>query len=415
MSTSGWSSTRSFTTKASYIPSSEEAILSASDKAASNYFGASVAISADGTRVIVGSPYATVGAYGAAGKAYVFIRSGSSWSQEAIITAGDPQSNDRFGTSVAIASDGSRAIISAPYKNNTYTSVGQVYVYTRSGSTWNTEAYFVAADRAAQDRLGIDIDCDDACSRIIAGTYAATSGGITGAGKAYIFTRSGTSWYQEAMIYPTDRESYGYFGFKVSIAGDGTRCICGHLYGNVGGLTDAGKAVIFSRSGSSWTQEAILSASDAANNGRFGSDVSIGSTGTRVAIGAYTMGAGGRAYIFVRSGTTWTQETPIVYASTQSADEYGGYISISRDGTKIVVGAPMANPGGINNAGAAYLWSRSGTSWSHTATLSASNKLADDSFGSSVEIDETGSRIVIGSPNADPGSFGNAGAAYIFS
>jgi hypothetical protein len=193
MSTSNWSNSNSLSTKASFIPSTEEAILTASDKAANNYFGQSIAVSADNTRVVIGASAATAGAYGVAGAAYVFIYSGGSWSQEAKLIASLNGTGNNFGYSVAINSDGSRIISGVPYYDLVGADSGRCFIFIRSGSTWSQEAILTASDTAAQDNFGWSVSINTDGSRVIVGSPYADPAAIADAGKAYIFTRSGTT------------------------------------------------------------------------------------------------------------------------------------------------------------------------------------------------------------------------------
>jgi hypothetical protein len=421
MGYSNWSSTVMFSTKASYIPNTEEGILVASDKAAGDQFGYSVSINSDGSRVVIGAVYADPGGTTSAGKAYIFARSGNSWSEEAILVASDKAVDEYFGYSVSINSDGSRVVIGAAYADpGGTTSAGKAYIFARSGNSWSQEAILVASDKADSDQFGYSVSINSDGSRVVIGAAFADPGGTADAGKAYIFARSGNSWSEEAILVASYKATSDYFGWSVSINSDGSRVVIGAAYADPGGITSAGKAYIFARSGNSWSEEAILVASDKANSDYFGYSVSINSDGSRVVIGAAYADPGattsaGKAYIFARSGNSWSEEA-ILVASDKAVDDYFGYsVSINSDGSRVVIGARLADPGGTANAGKAYIFARSGNSWSEEAILVASDKAVDDYFGYSVSINSDGSRVVIGAHYADPGGTTNAGKAYILS
>jgi hypothetical protein len=290
--------------------------LVANDKAASDQFGWSVAMSSDGSRVIVGALYANYadpGGTSDAGAAYVFIRSGTTWTQESKLTASDKAANDYFGSSVSISSDGSRVIVGAPLASpGGTTNAGAAYIYTRSGTTWTQESKLTASDKAAGDQFGdkASVSMSSDGSRVIIGAYYASVGGTSNAGAAYVYTRSGTTWTQESKLTASDKAANDSFGYSVSMSSDGSRVIVGARYADPGGTTDAGAAYVFIRSGTTWTQESKLTASDKAANDYFGSSVSISSDGSRVIVGALYADPGGTsnagaAYVCGYSGGTW--------------------------------------------------------------------------------------------------------------
>ena len=123
----------------------------------------------------------------------------------------------------------------------------------------------------------------------------------------------------------------------------------------------------------------------------------------------------GKAYIFSRSGTSWTEEAILTASDKAASDQFGYSVSISSDGSRVVIGAHSADSNSIENAGKAYIFMRSGIVWTEEAILTASDAVTDDQFGCSVCISSDGSRVVIGALSADPNSLINAGKAYIFS
>ena len=184
-----WSETISFTTKLSFIPSTETAILTASDKAAYDQFGTSISISSDGSRVAIGVPSADPNTLSSAGKAYIFSRSGTSWTEEAILTASDKAAGDNFGISVSISSDGSRVAIGAQTADpNTLSNAGKAYIFSRSGTSWTEEAILTASDKAASDYFGQSVSISSDGSRVAIAAQTADPSLITNAGKAYIFS-----------------------------------------------------------------------------------------------------------------------------------------------------------------------------------------------------------------------------------
>jgi hypothetical protein len=190
----------------------------------------------------------------------------------------------------------------------------------------------------------------------IVGAMFEDTGGSS-AGAAYIFTRSGTTWTQQAKIQASDKATNDLFGYSVSISGDGNTAIAGALFEEYGG-----SAYIFTRSGTTWTQQAKIQASDKQASDFFGHSVAISSNGNTALVGAYNDHTGsdrtGSAYIFTRSGTTWTQQARIQASDKQASDNFGWSVAISDDGNTTIAGAYNEDTGGTDT-GAAYIFEKS--------------------------------------------------------
>ena len=276
---------------------------------------------------------------------------------------------------------------------------------TTHAQTWTQQAKLVASDGAADDFLGrfSSIDGDYA---IVGAQYEDTKG--LNAGAAYIFVRSGTSWTQQAKLVASDGAASDNFGWSVSISGD--YAIVGAQYEDDKG-SNAGAAYVFVRSGTTWTQQAKLTASDGAANDYFGYSVAI--SGDYAIVGAYLEDDkgvnAGAAYVFVRSGTTWTQQAKLLASDGETGDVFGQSVSIS--GVTALIGASGDDDKG-SSAGAAYVFVRSGTAWTQQAKLTASDGAASDKLAySSVSI--SGDYAVAGAYGEDDKG-GDAGAAYVF-
>ena len=409
---SNYSAIRSFTTKASYIPDTQQAILTASNKASEDKLGETIAIDGTGTRVTAGAPQAGRDGYGAGGRAYIFVRSGSTWTQEVVISKIDSEGL-RFGDSVAITADGSRVAIGDPMAgpNNSGNS-GKIYIYSRVGSAWSLEATLFAADRAAADFLGTAISMDETGTRLIAGAPGGDAGGNNSCGKIYCFVRSGTTWTQEAMVYPSGAVANFGLGTSCAVSKDGTRFVVGGRYDSYNNLTQ-GILYVYLRSGSTWSQEAIIAPADIAMNDYFGMFVDIDSSGTRIVASSYAsnhggLTASGKAYVYTRSGTSWTQEAVLLATGRAQYDYFGSDVSISADGQTIAIGAH-----GSGTIGKAYVFTRSGGSWTQSAALTTSS--STDKFGFAVAMSSDVSKLAISAMMADPAGVVDAGSLYIYS
>ena len=366
----------------------EQAKLTALDGEADDWFGCSISI--DGDYAIVGSCYDD----SEKGSAYIFKRNGTTWSQESKLTAFGGKESDQFGCSVSI--DGDYAIVGAYGKNNW---TGAAYVFKRNDANWPEMAKLTASDGSGGDFFGYSVSIDG--PRVIVGAYGDDEVGRIDSGSAYIFTRGCCGWNEAAKLNPSDGALGDYFGYSVSIYG--IRVIVGAFHDDDMG-TDSGSAYIFNRTGATWVEEQKLNASDGETEDEFGVSVSINENYTIV--GAYgDDGYTGSAYIFNRTGTTWAEEQKLNASDAATGDEFGVSVSINENYT--IVGAY----GDDGYTGSAYIFNRTGTTWSQDAKLTASDGEKLDAFGCTVSIN--GNYAVVGAFHDDDLG-NNSGSAYVF-
>jgi hypothetical protein len=340
------------------------------------------------------------------GAAYVFVRSGTTWTQQAYLKASNTESSDHFGHNVVISGD--TIAVAASNERSTATGIngtqsnnscvdtcGAVYVFVRSGTTWTQQAYVKASNTAQGDLFGVGLGIDGDTMVVGANYEDSSATGVNGnqtsntasaSGAAYVFVRVGTVWSQQAYLKASNTGADDRFGVKVAISGDTIVAV------------------------------AYLEDSNA-----------VGINGNQADNSATDSGA---AYVFVRSGTTWSQQAYIKASNTGAGD------SLSRaaiSGDTLVLGARYedSNAVGINgsqsnnsatDSGAVYLLTRSGTTWSQQAYIKASNTNAGDFFGL---VAVSGATIAIGAYNEDSNATGvngnqsdnsatDSGAVYVF-
>lgn len=225
--------------------------------------------------------------------------------------------------------------------------------------------------------------------------------GGTDSGSAYIFVRSGgTTWTQQQKLVASDGAAGDSFGQSVSI--DGDYAIVGATRNDDAG-SNSGSAYVFIRSGTTWTEQQKLVASDAAAEDSFGR-VSI--SGDYVAVSARGDNNNtGSVYVFIRSGTMWTEQQKLIASDAATSDDFGNSVSIIGD--YIVVGSPLNDDAG-STSGSSYIFRRFGTMWTEIQKLVASDAAISDHFGESVSI--SAGNVIVG---ANQQSVGN-GSAYIF-
>ena len=360
--------------------------LTASDGIEFDHFGQSVAISGD--TAVVGAIENLTGT----GAAYVFIRTGTTWSQQQKLTASDGAFSDFFGVSVAI--DNNTIVVGADEKNNR----GAAYVFVRSGTVWSQQQELTASDIALNDSFGISVGIS--ANTIVIGALSHTVGSNINQGAAYVFVRSGTVWSQQQRLTASDGAQGDFFGGSVAISGNSV------VAGAYGALSHRGATYVFVRSGTVWSQQQKLLASQGQPDDQFGISVAIDVDTVVIGANGDDINANtnqGAAFVFVRSGTVWSEQQRLLSLDGAAGDQLGFSVAISGD--KAVVGTENADV----FQGAAYVFSRSGTVWSQEQKLSASDGFE---FGNSVAID--GHYLIVGDSQGDIGTNHEQGFAYIF-
>lgn len=377
--------------------------LNASDAASRDVFGQSISIS--GQSILIGAPGDNHNG-GNSGSAYLFDNGGSAWVEGARLNAADSVTADSFGLSVGLSGD--LAVIGArgdDHVNQSGNDEGSAYVFLRTGTSWAEEAKLVALSPAPGDYFGQSVSISN--DTIAVGAPHADNIGAD-AGAVYVFVRSGTSWSQEAVLTASDGADKDLFGFSVWI--DGDTLLVGAARDDDGG-SNSGSAYVFVRTGTSWNQEAKLVATDAAAKDAFGRSVTC--SGDTAVIGAHADDdAGlnsGSAYVYTRSGSIWTESAKLLPSDGQARAAFGWAVSIEAD--TIVVGAQGKSDAGTSS-GAAYVFVGGGTSWSQSLKLVPSESVSADFFGSSVAL--SGGRVVVGAAWDDDAGR-NSGSAHIFS
>jgi hypothetical protein len=325
------------------------------------------------------------------------------------LTASDSAANAGFGSRIAI--DGNTLVVGAPSANS---AQGEVYVFTKSNTGWTQSAILTApaADAAAKSYFGSSVAISG--STIVAGARGITIGLNGNQGAAYVFTDSGSSWTEAARLTASDGAQGDRFGQAVGIRG--STIAVGAPYQNVA----TGAVYVFSGSGSSWTQEAKLLATDGSVTSYFGNQLSV--SGSAVAVASLDAGPNGEgaAYLFTSSGSGWSQAAEFNPPSAAgSGSEFGVAVAVS--GNTVLVGAPGATVGDNRGQGVVYAYTQSGSAWPQTGTLTAldgqsygagADGTQTAGFGDAVALD--GSTAAVGEPNATVDTIVTQGAAYTF-
>jgi hypothetical protein len=423
-----------------------------------NYaFAAAVAIS--GTRIAVGSPGAYAAAGGQTGKAILFEPNTGTWHIVANLDHGNAQANEAIGRGSALsgttllagapdavgsnpaaagaayvfeklagvwtqqvklaptspqtqgfgtsmALQGDTAAVGAPYDNTD----GAAYVYTRASGDWPLQQKLTGA--GASEYFGQAVMLDG--NTLAAGAPVDITGSRPGAppGAVYLFSRSGTTWSPQAVVQPSDGSADDEFGFAVGLSGGAL--LVGSPRADVGIETDAGAAYVFVYNGTSWVPQAKLLAPSIASSAGFG--VSVALRGDTAVVGAGKedprSSPRGAAYVYRRTGNTWAwQATLAPVIAGPIPGSYGNMVALSDSGNTLLVGAPFALGANGTTQGAAYVFLNDGTSWQPASVLGASSQTLPypgATFGISAGF--SGDDAVIGSPTD-----GASGAVYVTS
>ncbi len=377
-------------------------------------FGYSVALSSDGNTALIGGPGLAI-----AGEAWVFTRSGSTWTQQTTLTPSDSTGNGSFGWTVALSSNGNTALIGGPGDNS---NKGAAWVFTRSGSTWTQQGSKITpSDETGNGQFGSSAALSSDGNTALIGGYGDNSTN----GAAWVFTRSGSTWTQQgSKITPSDESGSGAFGTSAALSSDGTTAL-------IGGPLDSsssGAAWVFTNSGSGWSEVSKLTV---AGGGQFGTSVALSSDGETALIGAPRDGSSnnppgvGAAYAFVNSGSSWSQQGPkLVPNDIQPAAEpimFGQSVSLSGDGNTALIGAPNYNnpdeSGLTLGQGAAELFTRSGSTWTQAQPKTPGPFAAASGFGWSAALSSDNTTALVGAPQDPSQDFVNNnkyGAAAVY-
>jgi cysteine-rich repeat protein len=391
------------------------------------------------------------------------------------VKASNTRTNDQFGTAVALSADGSTLAVGAPDEGSAATGVdgdqadrsasfaGAVYVFTRSGTTWQQQAYLKASNTRAGLQFGMTLALSADGSTLAVGAQFEPSAatGVNGdqadhsapwAGAVYVFTRSGTAWHQEAYLKASNTTANDQFGISVALTADGSTLAAGAInessgaVGANGDQTDrstpsAGAVYLFARSEATWRQQVYLKASNTGIGDGFGASVALSADGTTLAVGASTEDsaatgingnqasnsaiASGAVYVFTHPGDTWQQQAYVKASNTSTSDLFGSSVALSGDGSTLAVSAYAEDSGAIGidgnqtndaipESGAAYIFARTGAIWRQQAYVKASNTGPTAEFGWSLAMSPDGSKLAVAAVTEDSDAVGIDGDQHNF-
>ncbi len=384
---------------------SQQQKITSNPRGAGAQFGYSVAI--NGNTMVVGARFDSTTA-SQAGAAFVYVLSGTTWTQQAKLLASDGAASDRFGYSVAISED--TIVVGAPDDDAGFSNAGSAYVFVRNGTTWTQQQRLTANDGTADDEFGNAVAA--AGEVIVVGAHFADLPSNSAAGSAYRFVRSGTVWTQTQKLIPVGGVVLGD-SFGESLAISGNKLAVGSSTADVP-ATSAGSVYVYSDSTGAYLLEQKVSISSGNNGDFFGCSVAIeGNTfigGAREHAPFVGQTAYGAAYVFEFNGATWTQQAKLTAPDGGAFDRFGWSVAISNN--VVAVGAREDDTVVGPDAGSVYIYTRSGTTWGYQQKLAPSDTFNGDRFGSSVAL--SFGTLLVGAAEKALTSPNGQGAAYYF-
>ncbi len=331
------------------------------------------------------------------------------------LKANDAGHDDAFGNSVSLS--GTTAIIGAPYASHGQGSfAGAVYAFVRSGLAVQMQGKLVELDLSENDLFGYAVALDG--DTAVIGAPIDDNSNHADSGAAYIFKRTAGVWSQQSKLTIGTGTTDDRLGLAVAISGD--TVVVGAPRDDTAGGIDAGSAWVFVRiAGNIWVSQGQLLAADASADDEFGTSVAI--SGDVIFVGApadENMAGGayaGAVYVFTRNGGSWSQQAKITASDASAGQDFGYSLAMTSD--TVIVGAPFDNQPGAASAGAAYVLTGSGGMWSEQAKLTAFAPIPLAVLGASVALDDD--IALVGAPGETTSNFIGAGgvgsgAAHVF-
>ncbi|ACV10781.1 PKD domain-containing protein [Halorhabdus utahensis DSM 12940] len=385
-----------------------------------DWFGRSVAMSSEGATAIITTLFEEGTNGDGAGSAYIFETSGESWDQQARLTPDDGNSEDWFGRSVAMSSDGTTTIIGATGDEDPNGDLaGSAYVFEDNDNSWGQQAKLTPGDGDREDFFGVSAAVSSDGTSAIIGAHRDKNSNGEEAGSAYVFQDRNGSWSQQAKLTPVDGDSGNRFGMSVAMSSDGTRAIIGAQNHDPSDGEIAGSAYVFKADDGSWSQQAKLTPDDGESNDGFGSAAAVSGDATTAIISAHrdknsNGEEAGSAYVFQDRNGSWSQQAKLTPDDGDSTDWFGSPVTLSSSGATAIIGASQDEDPNGEQAGSAYIFEANGGSWSQQAKLASADGDSGDRFGVSMAVSDDATTALIGAPHDEDPNGKRAGSAYVF-
>jgi hypothetical protein len=386
------------------------------------HFGRSMAVA--GSTVVIGAPdEAGASASGAgAGAAYVSVEpiiDKGIWNAQARLTAPQPAGGEHFGAAVSVS--GATVAVGAPGTDRAGMSkAGAVYLFVRAADgTWALQKAIYPPSPEANLAYGSSVWLDG--DRLVVGAPGRTQGTTKGAGAAYVYERSGTTWGSRVDLGLGSPAAGDGFGASVAVLG--TTVFVGAPHRDTNATTDSGAVTVFDKSGSAWSQTATLRAPDRQSFDLFGSSLAAtlvvvsGGNIRRLVIGSpYADLPGpinntGAAYLFEApdGGGSFAQTQKLTAGDAAPGDLFASAVAASQQ--RVVIGAPLADSATASSTGAGYVFDFAGGAWSQTAKVTSTTPESAGNFGAAVAT--SAATTLVAAPNEDTFPSVDAGSVHV--
>jgi hypothetical protein len=404
-------------------PGEKTAYIKAHNTDAYDVFGWSLALSADGNTLAVGAPLedgsgntidaADDNGRDNSGAVYVFVRTADTWSQQAYIKPSVSAVDDQFGYAVALSFDGNTLAVGAPTRDAFGADSGAAFVFTRTGTTWSQQAVVTSTAPGADDWFGASLALAPNGNSLVVSAFQddGISNTVPDTGAVFIFDRVGTSWGVGTVLRETNQDPSDNFGYSVAFADGDTLAIGAPNEDSDGtaqtdnSVTEAGAVFVFTRSGVSWTPQGYLKAPTPTAGDFVGKQVSIATNGNALVAAAAgddtVLSNSGAAYAFTRASATWSAPAQLKATAPIDDGQFGATVAISGDGIHCAIGAPLEDGPGADT-GTAYLYD--GTTGDRTMT--APSPTTGDQFGAAVALSSDGRTRAFAIPREDGSATG---------
>jgi hypothetical protein len=348
--------------------------------------------------------------------------------------ASNAEARDNFGAALDLSDDGTVLAVSAIFEDsgsagvdgdqsdNSLTDSGAVYVFRRIDNAWAQEAYLKASNPDEDEPFGMALSLSgDGNTLAVSSWYESSNAtGINGdqadnseptSGAVYVFRRANDLWSQEAYIKSSTSDKHDFFGRSVGLSDDGSVLAVGAPGDEITPDLDRGAAFVFTRTGTTWSEEARLVPTHVEDAFFYGQQIALSGDGTTLAVGdpaeGYEPGGqpfrSGAVYVYRKTGGDWQEQAYLKNSVKGESDQFGDAISLDQDGDTLAVGAPYEDGGSISDetddsktySGAAYIFSRTGSDWNQEAYIKASNADEWDLFGYSVDLSDDGNTLAV--------------------
>ncbi len=376
--------------------------VTANDGAANSFFGSAVAI--NGGTALIGAD----GENSFLGAAYLFNRRGGSWTQAQKLVPNDGLSGDEFGYRVALARD-TLVVTAFSATVNGVVAQGAAYVFTKSGDTWTQSQKLTASDGGLFDNFGASVALDG--DTLVIGANGATVGDNAAQGAVYVFNLTNGVWTETQKLVADDGAAFDNFGLSVAL--QGSTVIAGSPRATINGSGAQGAAYVYIDANGTWSQVQKLVASDGAPNDSFGE--SVGLSRDTAIVGAYNASVDGHfgegaAYVFSVIGGAFSQTQKLTASDGSAGANFGNALVLH--GRTLLIGADVSTVGTHTSQGKAYIFTEPGASWLEQAILTASDGTTDDFFGAALALD--GGTALVSTPHPTINGNSYQGAAYFY-